>query len=298
MLWLILLVLLLGATVLVGAAGCFLSGITTPGDESGLIRARMEALIPSKKQMLSDKAVDVSYLMTPEDRIDPSKRPIVYVHGTPGDATNWGRYLRDPVGGRPSYALDRPGFGASLASGALPSFQEQAAALRPLLEAFDQPAILVGHSLGGPIVARAAVDYPELVAALVIAAGSLDPDLEKLKWYNHAVRLPLVGLFLPQAIMHANDEVMAAKAETTELGEVLEQLRCPIVIVHGTEDALVPYANAAYIKSACMNAAAVELITLEGANHFIIWQHVEVMRDAIERADVLAQQVAAQASEP
>lgn len=281
----------LAGVILVGSAGCFLKHITTPGDETGLIRARVEAVLPNRDPLSKHSSITVSYLSTPREQVDPNRRPILYVHGTPGDATNWGAYLREPVGGRPSVAIDRPGFGSSIETGAVTSFADQAAALKPLLEQFDRPAILVGHSLGGPIIARAAADYPDRVAALVIAAGSLDPDLEELHWYNYAAELPLMGLFLPRAIMHSNAEVLAAKDEEIKLKSVLAQVRCPVIIVHGTKDELVPYANAAYTESHCVNAAAVELITLEGANHFIIWQHVDAIRRAIERADELADQV-------
>jgi pimeloyl-ACP methyl ester carboxylesterase len=38
--------------------------------------------------------------------------------------------------------------------------------------------ILVGHSLGGPLIARMTMDYPELIDGLVFVAGSVAPKLE------------------------------------------------------------------------------------------------------------------------
>ncbi len=249
------------------------------GDDSGLVRETETAMLPD------GAAVAVSAVRTPASLVtDPDARPIIYVHGTPGDALNWERFLRDPVGGAPSIAIDRPGFGRSTPR-AVTSFADQAAALRPWL--VDRP-ILVGHSLGGPIIARAVADDPDAVGALVIVAGSLDPELEQLKWYNEAMDLAAVRLFFPEALRVSNDEVMAAKAETAALAEVLDRVRCPVVIVHGTRDSLVPYANVAYMERSFVNASRVETHTLTGADHFIIWSHIPSVRDAIEQAARLA----------
>ncbi len=58
----------------------------------------------------------------------------------------------------------------------------------------------MGHSFGGPIIVRAALDHPELVGGLVIAAGDLDPDLEEWRWYNRLADLWLVRLAIPGAM--------------------------------------------------------------------------------------------------
>jgi len=81
---------------------------------------------------------------------------------------------------------------------------------------------------------------------------------------------------------HSNDELMAAPEQTELLDEVLARVTCPVVIVHGTKDSLVPYANVEYMRSAFVNAASIDIVTLDGADHFIPWTHVQAIRDAIE----------------
>ncbi len=212
-----------------------------------------------------------------------SARRLILVHGTPGSAAGWRRYLVDPIPGLRTIAFDRPGFGRTKPSSPVVAFEEQAAALMPMLEpdAEGRWPILVGHSLGGPIVARAAADHPDRVGGIVILSGSLDPSLEKPRWFNHAADLILFRMLLSPSWRHSNDEILAAPQHTRELARVLERVRCPVVIIHGTEDSLVPYANVAYMRKAFANAASVQIVTLEGADHFIPWTHERVVRDAV-----------------
>ncbi len=224
--------------------------------------------------------LEVSYLIAE----DPDLPRVIYIHGTPGDASAFTRYLYNPVEGLEAISIDRPGFGASDPIHAVVSFEEQARAIEPLLVERDgRWPILVGHSLGGPIIARAAADYPDKVGAIVILAGSLDPGLEKPRWFNHAGRFPLVSAFLARDIRNSNKEIMAAKRETELLAEVLDQVRCPIIIIHGEDDILVPIDNVDYMRARFKENPNVDVVILPGENHFIPWTREPLVRDAVER---------------
>ncbi|UYV13892.1 MAG: alpha/beta hydrolase [Phycisphaera sp.] len=213
---------------------------------------------------------------------DHTSTRVIYVHGTPGDAGAFAMYVRDGLKGVGSISIDRPGFGQT-GGDIVRSFEAQAAAFEPLLVERDgRWPVLVGHSLGGPIVARAAADYPDRVAAIVIIAGSLDPELEGPRWFNYAG--VLLSPALPRPLRVSNKEIFAAREQTELLADVLEHIRCPVVIVHGTRDRLVPYANVEYMRHAFTNAASIEVITIEDGNHFIPWQRPDVVRDAVVRA--------------
>jgi len=203
---------------------------------------------------------------------------IIYVHGTPGDSSNWLGYLLDPAPGWTSIALDRPGFGASGPEGHVAALADQASAIEPLLvERAGVKPILVGHSLGAPIIAKVAAMHPDRVGGLLIIAGSLDPELEDWHWYNRVGNLfePLMS----RSLRNSNRELKPLKDELLVLRDQLPDIRCPIVIVHGTEDGLVPYANVDYMLEH-MTGAKVQLITLEGADHFLIWNRVFDIHDA------------------
>lgn len=210
--------------------------------------------------------------------------PVVYVHGTPGNGASFASYLRDPVGGSTSIAIDRPGFAGSSPERVVTSYESQA---RAVLAWCDEPSVLVGHSLGGPIVARAAADAPDRVAAIVIIAGALDPDLEEPRWYNRLADGALGGL-LPRSMRNSNDEIMDAPGEARALADVLDRVTCPVVILHGARDGLVPVANVEFMERAFVNSPAVESTLLGRGGHPLVWSHEEACRAAIARAIELA----------
>ncbi len=225
------------------------------------------------------RGVKVSYLQTQTEE----GLPLVYVHGTPGDATNFTNFLRHPVGGRRSIAIDRPGFGRSTTDRSFVRFEDQATAVLAVLDDLGiDRAVLVGHSLGGPIVARAAADHPRRVAGILLAAGSLDPALEKLEWYNTLLQWWPFTKALPRAFLRSNEEVLAARRQCESLAPELEKVRCPVMIVHGTADRLVPFANAEYSRRELSHASRVEVRVLEGADHFLPWAQESELRAAIE----------------
>lgn len=104
---------------------------------------------------------------------------IILVHGAWGNALNWVAItpaLRDA--GHEVVALDLPGHGAHPPSGAIGQ-AEYVAAVGEVL-AKGGPAMLVGHSMGGIVVAQAAARWPDSVAKAVFVAALLPRDGESL----------------------------------------------------------------------------------------------------------------------
>ncbi|PZR96294.1 MAG: hypothetical protein DLM69_10955 [Candidatus Chloroheliales bacterium] len=103
---------------------------------------------------------------------------IVLVHGFGGWTFVWRKDI-DVLGAHyPTYAYDRWGFGLSAKPRDLEYTTElYVEQLRGLLDRFGiERAVLVGHSSGGPIAIRAAVELGSRVVGLVLAASSgLEP---------------------------------------------------------------------------------------------------------------------------
>jgi pimeloyl-ACP methyl ester carboxylesterase len=215
---------------------------------------------------------------------DASGTRLILVHGTPGSATAWTDYLLEPPEGVEVVALDRPGFGESGPAGAMPSLADQAAAVRALLPADGRPVVLLGHSLGGPVVAQVAADLPGRISAIVLLAASLDPSLEEIHPMQHVGAWAPVRALLPRVIRNANTELMALKPELEALALALPRITAKVVIVHGTADDLVPVANVPFMQARLTGARCVKTTLLPGRNHFLPWNSQAEVRQAIATA--------------
>ncbi len=217
----------------------------------------------------------------------PQNPNYIFIHGTPGSANGWSDFLISAPENKHYIAIDRLGFGQSEPKTAVTSLKTQAASIGKILENQTQPAILIGHSLGGPIVTQAALDYPDKIAAIIIVAGALDPDLEKIVSVQYLGRIWPFSAILPRQIRNANIELIELKEELITLKTRLPELKTPTVILHGTEDNLVPYENVAFMKSHFTSVEKLEIITLENKGHFLPWDSAEELKKAIEIAEKL-----------
>ncbi len=209
-------------------------------------------------------------------------QPVVFVHGTPGAADNWAWFLQQPRPGYRAIAVDRPGFGESTPANGLPDIADQAQALRPLLETLrGRRPILVGHSLGAPIVAQAAADYPDLVGAIVLVAGSLSPSVEVVYTMQYLGDLPGIRKLVPRPLRNSNRELIPLRHGLERLAPRLTDISCPITIIHGTEDRLVPFENVDFMKAHFRADVVHDIVVLEGRNHFLPWTAQDTIWEGI-----------------
>ena len=75
--------------------------------------------------------------------------------------------------------------------------------------------------------------------------------------------------FIPGAYRPSNTELVYLKKDLKDLDKEWDKISCPVWILHGNKDTYVPVANAAYAKNKLINAKAVEVRILPGADHFI-----------------------------
>lgn len=209
---------------------------------------------------------------------------VIWVHGTPGELNGWSDYVLDPIAGTVSIALDRPGFGFSNPQKPITRLEQQAAAVVALLPAAPQRAVLVGHSLGGAVVAWVAAQHPDRVRAVVLLASALDPGQETIHPMQYFARIWPLSALLPSALRNANEELMAFKSELLALEPLLPFITAPTIIVHGTKDELVPFENVAYMQSHLTGVKCIKTEVLEGQNHFLPWNSESTVRDAVRWA--------------
>lgn len=254
-------------------AGCSIPGPETSADD-------MAAKMPPQELKLA-AGYTLSYLAAGA----ADGKLAVFVHGTPGDSGAWADYLMHVPQGYRYVAIDRPGFGASGPDDAVVSLAEQADAIAAVIKASGaNTAVLIGHSLGGPIIAQAAVDHPDLVAALVIVAGSLDPAQENVPFYQYVGDTWPLSAILPRWLRNTNREIIALEPQLKALAPRLAAIKIPVTIVHGTEDDLVPFANVDFMKKHMTGTKAMDVTVLDGMNHFLPWNAKQAVDAAIMKA--------------
>ncbi|WET79059.1 alpha/beta hydrolase [Amycolatopsis sp. QT-25] len=91
--------------------------------------------------------------------------PLVFVHGIRLSGAAWSEQLHRAT--LPARAVDLPGHGTRRGE----RFT-LAAAADAVVEGLDEPALVVGHSLGGFVAIAAAARHPERVAGLVVAGST------------------------------------------------------------------------------------------------------------------------------
>lgn len=215
---------------------------------------------------------------------------VVLVHGSPGSADAYLDFLADTALTKMArlVTIDRPGFGYTQGFGKPePSLVAQAAAVRTVVNQLApyQQVILVGHSLGGPVIARFAMDYPEQTAGLVLVAASIDPELEEHPFWQSAINPPPLKWLIPKSFWASNYEIKALEAELRHMLPMWAGIRCPVSVIHAQDDRLVPVGNAGFAQRMLINCPDLKMDILPDGDHFILWSRHEKMRTAL--ADML-----------
>ncbi len=199
---------------------------------------------------------------------------LLFVHGTPGSWDAFKNYLKNKelLQHYRIISIDRPGFGYSDFGNAM-NLTEQTNIIAAWMDSINnnKPTIIIGHSLGGPMAIKLAAARPHYTKAIVLLAGSQDPAAEKPeKWRPVLFKTPL-NYLIPGALRPSNEELWYLKKDLKEMIPDFEKITCPVYILHGKKDMLVPYSNVAYTEKMLTKTDSVFVTTFEKENHFIVW---------------------------
>ena len=214
--------------------------------------------------------------------------PVVFfVHGSPGSWGGFIDFMKDTVLLKKvkMVAVDRIGFGESDFGNAEKSLVAQAELLKPIVEKYKKTGkkiILIGHSLGGPLIARMAMDYPALIDNLIIVAGSIAPDLEpNEKWFRIPMDFMPISVLIPASFRASNHEILYLKPELEKMLPLWKNIRQPVIVIQGGKDMFVSPKNADFAEKMLVNAKSLKVIRIDTMNHFVPWSHPQLIKKAI-----------------
>lgn len=208
-------------------------------------------------------------------KMGSAARVIILVHGFGGDADRW-LFTQQPLAaGASVYALDLPGHGQSSKAVVDGSVAALAAVVIAFMDALAiEHAELVGHSLGGAIALKAALDHPGRVSALALIASAglgteinagyingfiqadsrkdMKPLLEQLVADPALINRGLVNDMLQfkriDGVAAALTTIAAGfqngQRQTVDLRDGLAGLTIPVKVIWGSQDQIIPAAHA------------------------------------------------------
>lgn len=213
-----------------------------------------------------------------------TKPLVVFIHGAPGSLDAFNKFLKDPElrSKTRMIAVDRAGYGLSNFGIPETSLQKQAKLIAPLLykNRNSQKPVIVGHSFGGTIAAKLAMDYPDMVGGVILAGAAIDPDHEKFFSIARIIEIPVLNKIVPKTMVVANQEknthVDELKLMLSEWSEIITK----VTILHGKEDGLVPIENAYFGEMVLVNAQ-VKMTLYNDVGHLIPWTNSDLLKKEI-----------------
>jgi pimeloyl-ACP methyl ester carboxylesterase len=227
----------------------------------------------------------------------------VYGEGTPNVLAlhGWGRRGRDfaaVLDGLTGLAPDLPGFGASPVPDEVIGADAYADIVAGILDSFDRPPVLVGHSFGGRVAVCLAAKHPDRVGPLILTGVPLirlESDRRPaigyrlVRWLN---RLGVVsdGRLEREKRRRGSADYRAATGVMRDIlvrvvnesyESQLAEITSPVQLIWGVDDTEVPIAVARTAQPLIREAS---LDVLPGVGHFVPVQAPDALRGAIEDA--------------
>ncbi len=146
---------------------------------------------------------------------DESAPLILLIHGASSNLRElWGPLAEPLSADHRVIAFDRPGLGYSTRPKrhAQTLATQAKLAARVLEHSGGGPALVVGHSLGGAVGLRLALDFPHLVSGLVLIAPASHPYPHDNAWWIKLAASPLAGYAFTNLLVPAIGPLMAPAA--------------------------------------------------------------------------------------
>jgi len=233
------------------------------------------------------KGIKIHYLESKSKKFE-KKWPIVFIHGSGGNAGPWQKVMNGLADDYASLAVDLPGHGESHGEG-MKSIQEYGNFMKDFLDAFGMESVVLGgHSMGGAIVQDFALQYPQkLKALLLIGTGARLRVLPEALEMNRKLAFgEIPAKFFPWGFAGKTSPEIIAEGEREwaktgskvryydflacdqfDIMGGLEKIRLPTLILCGREDRLTPVKYSEFLNK---KIAGSRREVLEDAGHMVM----------------------------
>ncbi|WP_417484475.1 alpha/beta fold hydrolase [Maricaulis salignorans] len=183
-----------GLIALIALAGLFLGAFG-----GWLVSRRIGKTHPPEGEFLEIGGIRLHYRRSG----DPARPAILVLHGAASNLEEPRMALGEAFAGENVIWLDRPGLGWSERPKSRRwSPADEAALIVNFLDRLEIPeTVVIGHSWGGAIAMRLAMDHPRRITGLVLVAPALSAWIGEAAWFNSASGWPLVGPLLTRIII-------------------------------------------------------------------------------------------------
>lgn len=203
-----------------------------------------------------------------------SGHPVVFVHGNFASKRWFRAQLEAPIERYRFVALDLPNFGESAHLGQEASLEHYAATLAAFLNELGiERAVLVGHSMGGAVTQKFAVDHPDMIAGMLLVASPPPSGFDTPPGTEEAQRAlrasaeqmgQALAATMPTSRPDDYDQIvsdaLALPVETygphnrslaaMDLTDLTERVETPVWILRGEQDYLITEAMARELAGA------------------------------------------------
>lgn len=219
-------------------------------------------------------------VITTQYSLDTTLPNLVFVHGSPGSAMDYKRYLLDDELNSKAnvIAYDRVGYGVNNL-GAIGTIAEETALLNKLMEDLEiSKTILFGYSYGGPIALASKKEYQKIV----LCAPAVYSVVEPMFWFLNFYKWGITRWMLPRMLQTASKEKLQHQKDLKSFEQHWGNNPSSIYVIHGDKDWIVPFENSIYIQKQ-FPEDQFELVTVKEASHDLIWsRYDEIKKELIK----------------
>ncbi|WP_196889405.1 alpha/beta fold hydrolase [Aureivirga sp. CE67] len=256
---------------------------STPKPDKKIMKDFQELGVKPKIQYCTFKDFKVREVYVKSTSEEKNIPTIVFVHGTPGSATDFKKYMTDSTLRSKVNMLsyDRVGFGMSSAGETQNSIAFDVSLLEEILKEYKlkpENTILAGYSYGGSIVLATKEKFKEIV----LLAPAVHADVEPMPAMLNVYKWESTRWMVPKIWKSAAIEKMSHKDELRKYDSIWIDQKSPITVMQGTGDKIVPYENTLYLEEK-FPKEQLTVITLGNAGHSLIWSRFSEIKQELLR---------------